>query len=43
MPFIHPDFLLETAAAKRLFHDYAENEPILDSYRTDWSHPNKNS
>ena len=30
MPFIHPDFLLETAAAKRLFHDYAENEPILD-------------
>ena len=30
MPFIHPDFLLETAAAKRLFHDYAGNEPILD-------------
>ena len=30
MPFIHPDFLLETAAAQRLFHEYAENEPILD-------------
>ncbi len=30
MPFIHPDFLLETFAARRLFHDYAENEPILD-------------
>ena len=30
MPFIHPDFLLDTSAARRLFHDYAENEPILD-------------
>lgn len=30
MPFIHDDFLLETAAARRLFHDYAAGEPILD-------------
>ena len=30
MSFIHPDFLLQTAAARQLFHDYAEAEPILD-------------
>jgi glucuronate isomerase len=30
MPFIHDDFLLSTAAARRLYHEYAENEPILD-------------
>ena len=30
MPFIHPDFLLQNAPARRLFHDYAESEPILD-------------
>lgn len=30
MPFIHPDFLLQTESARRLYHDYAENEPILD-------------
>ena len=30
MSFIHPDFLLQSAAARRLFHDYAAAEPILD-------------
>ncbi|MCX6594677.1 MAG: glucuronate isomerase [Acidobacteria bacterium] len=30
MPFIHDDFLLSTAAARRLYHDYAAAEPILD-------------
>jgi glucuronate isomerase len=30
MPFIHEDFLLSTPTARRLFHDYAEPEPILD-------------
>ncbi len=30
MSFIHPDFLLQTKAARRLYHDYAANEPILD-------------
>jgi glucuronate isomerase len=30
MPFIHEEFLLGTPAARRLYHDYAENEPILD-------------
>jgi glucuronate isomerase len=30
MPFIHPDFLLHSAAARRLYHDYAAAEPILD-------------
>jgi glucuronate isomerase len=30
MPFIHDDFLLQTPAARRLYHGYAENEPILD-------------
>lgn len=30
MPFIHEDFLLQTPAARRLYHEYAEPEPILD-------------
>ena len=30
MPFIHEDFLLSSEAARRLYHEYAENEPILD-------------
>ena len=30
MSFIHDDFLLGNAAARRLYHGYAENEPILD-------------
>ena len=30
MPFIHPDFLLQSDAARRLFHEFAANEPILD-------------
>ncbi len=30
MPFIHDDFLLQSAAARRLFHDFAEDRPILD-------------
>jgi glucuronate isomerase len=29
-PFIHEDFLLETASARKLYHTYAEAEPILD-------------
>jgi glucuronate isomerase len=29
-PFIHDDFLLETKASVRLFHDYARDQPILD-------------
>ncbi len=28
--FIHNDFLLQTEAARRLYHGYAANEPILD-------------
>ncbi|MGQ1891870.1 glucuronate isomerase [Thermophagus sp. OGC60D27] len=28
--FIHPDFLLESATAKEIFHDYAEAQPIID-------------
>ncbi|HSS99994.1 MAG TPA: glucuronate isomerase, partial [Terriglobales bacterium] len=28
--FIHEDFLLHTKAARRLYHDYAASEPILD-------------
>jgi glucuronate isomerase len=28
--FIHEDFLLTTPAARRLYHEFAENEPILD-------------
>jgi glucuronate isomerase len=30
MKFIHEDFLLTTRAAQRLYHQYAEAEPILD-------------
>ncbi len=30
MPFIHDDFLLQSKAARRLYHEYAEDEPILD-------------
>ena len=30
MSFIHPDFLLQSAAARQLYHDYAASEPILD-------------
>jgi len=29
-PFLHEDFLLTTEPARRLFHDWAEAEPILD-------------
>lgn len=29
-PFIHDDFLLETKAARSLYHKYAANEPIFD-------------
>jgi len=28
--FIHDDFLLQTDAAKELYHTYAENQPIID-------------
>jgi len=30
MKFIHEDFLLQTRAARRLFHQFAEAEPIFD-------------
>src|SRR6266705_4809592 len=30
MPFIHEDFLLSTKTARRLYHKYAEAEPIFD-------------
>lgn len=30
MSFIHDDFLLSTKTARRLYHEYAEAEPILD-------------
>jgi len=30
MEFIHDDFLLETKTARRLYHDFAASEPILD-------------
>jgi glucuronate isomerase len=29
-PFIHEDFLLHNATARKLYHTYAEGEPILD-------------
>ena len=29
MPFIHEDFLLSSEAARRLYHEYAENEQAL--------------
>jgi glucuronate isomerase len=30
LPFIHEDFLLRTETARRLYHEYAAGEPILD-------------
>ena len=30
MPFIHDDFLLGGETARRLYHEYAQDEPILD-------------
>ncbi len=30
MPFIHEDFLLQNATARRLYHTYAATEPVLD-------------
>jgi len=30
VPFIHEDFLLDTKAARKLYHSYAAPEPILD-------------
>ena len=30
MKFIHDDFLLQTSAARLLYHEFAESEPILD-------------
>ena len=30
MSFIHEDFLLNTATARRLYHQFAAAEPILD-------------
>ena len=30
MPFIHDDFLLSTKTARKLYHQYAEAEPIFD-------------
>ena len=30
MKFIHEDFLLETRTARRLYHEFAEREPIFD-------------
>src|SRR5688572_27236328 len=30
MTFIHEDFLLDTAQARKLYHDYAKNLPIID-------------
>lgn len=30
MAFIHEDFLLSNAAARRLYHEFAKEEPILD-------------
>jgi len=29
-PFIHDDFLLETAAAQRLYHGFAKDQPLID-------------
>lgn len=30
MPFIHDDFLLQSSQARRLYHEFAQGEPILD-------------
>ncbi len=32
MPFIHEDFLLGSKAARRLYHNYAESEPMIFDY-----------
>jgi glucuronate isomerase len=29
-PFLHPDFLLQTEEARRLYHDHAAGQPIID-------------
>ncbi len=30
MPFIHEDFLLSSPSARKLYHEYAQDQPILD-------------
>lgn len=30
MTLLNDDFLLTTGVAKKLFHEYAQNEPIID-------------
>lgn len=30
MPFVHDDFLLSTETSKRLFHEFAKSQPIID-------------
>jgi len=30
MPFIHENFALDNAPARRLYHQFAEDEPIFD-------------
>ena len=30
MPFIHEDFLLSTKTARKLYHKFAEEEPIFE-------------
>ncbi len=30
MPFIHDDFLLQSESARRLYHEFAKDQPILD-------------
>ena len=30
-PLIHEDFLLHTPAARRLYHEYAEPMPVVDT------------
>jgi glucuronate isomerase len=32
MSFVHDDFLLQSEAAQRLFHDYAAEQPVFDSH-----------
>ncbi len=29
-PFIHENFLLDNKKAEKLYHNYAENQPIID-------------
>ncbi|MCR5190480.1 MAG: glucuronate isomerase, partial [Bacteroidales bacterium] len=29
-PFIHEDYLLVTETARRLYHEYAEQMPVID-------------